>query len=702
MPYGAACSSAMEGWAVPLYGGENQRWRCRSSLPLFSAVMFGSMQDFHSIDTGDENMNCLIETALLTHGLRSVANEELAQSWHCPDAILAWVDGGELKLGPIGEYLPFRERSEELIRIDCDHLEEALQTGASGALTASGTMAVCRRLDIPMAITCGMGGIGDLRGEELCPDLPALMNIPVALISTSPKDMLDRPATLDWLRRHGVHTAGEPCTGYLFCGEPVALELPLSSCNNEKIKVVSTYSGDDEAKYITQEIQRLKYNDFDYEQMAVLVRTASQTRAFEECFIKEGIPYKVVGGLKFYERAEIRDMLAYFRLVLQPSDDLAFERIINKPARGIGEKTIDKFRNRAKADAIPLYQAMVSMTSEGAFSGKTKNALENFINLMTEWRRIMQAIPLGEFAETIVDESGYMAMLEQDKSVEAPGRIENIKELISVMSDEENYPNLAEFLEHVSLVIDNEYNDNANKVIVSTLHAAKGLEFDAVFLPGWEEGIFPHQKCLDGDDGGIEEERRLAYVAITRARRLLYITMAFNRKLYGQWQNNMPSRFLNELPPSCIELINNTGYGSVSGNTSAYSKNNNNYSNSYSSGQHSKHYGNYDDEYAGGYRSSYGSRYNGGYKKTDKGGYFDSYESAAYDMFQDDETSYKKVKNDYFYQTKKTSPLTGTRVHHSSFGYGRITGVDGDKCEVIFDGYGKKKIMKSFLEFCES
>ena len=178
-------------------------------------------------------MNCLVETALLTHGLRSITNEELAQSWHCPDAILAWVDGGKLKLGPIGEYLPFRERSEELIRIDCDHLEEALQTGASGALTASGTMAVCRRLDIPMAITCGMGGIGDLRGEELCPDLPALMNIPVALISTSPKDMLDRPATLDWLRRHGVHTAGEPCTGYLFCGEPVALELPLSSCNNE-------------------------------------------------------------------------------------------------------------------------------------------------------------------------------------------------------------------------------------------------------------------------------------------------------------------------------------------------------------------------------------------------------------------------------------------------------------------------------------
>lgn len=171
-------------------------------------------------------MKHLVETALLTHGLRSVTNRELESSWHCPEATLAWVDRGELKLGTIGEYLPFRERAEELVRIDCDHLEEALQMGVSGALTASGTMAVCQRLKLPMAITCGMGGIGDLRGEELCPDLPALMNIPVALISTSPKDMLDIPATLQWLRQHGVHTAGEPCTGYLFCGESNPLGCP--------------------------------------------------------------------------------------------------------------------------------------------------------------------------------------------------------------------------------------------------------------------------------------------------------------------------------------------------------------------------------------------------------------------------------------------------------------------------------------------
>ena len=471
----------------------------------------------------------------------------------------------------------------------------------------------------------------------------------------------------------------------------VAEHSPVSECANEKIKVVSLYSGDDEAKFITKKIQDLKYDSFDYEQMAILVRTASQTRAFEETFIKEGIPYKVVGGLKFYERAEIRDMLSYFRLIIQPSDDLAFERIINKPARGIGEKTIDKFRDKAKIDKIPLYQAMVNLAEENAFSGKAKNAIDDFINKVNEWRRIMQAISLGEFAEQVAEESGYIEMLEQDKSVEAPGRIENIKELISVMSDSETYPNLAQFLEHVSLVIDNEYNDNSNKVIISTLHAAKGLEFDVVFLPGWEEGIFPHQKCLDcGGDEAIEEERRLAYVAITRAKRILYISMAFNRKLYGQWQNYFPSRFLNELPPVCIDLINNTGYGSV--------KNSSYNNSSYGGG---KEYYSKTKNYNSNSYSSYES--NNSYKTNKRNGYFDSYESAAYDEYDSYESnSYynKKNNNDYFYQKKKTSPLVGVKVYHSSFGYGKIIDVDGDKCEVMFDKVGKKKIMGSYLEKC--
>lgn len=474
----------------------------------------------------------------------------------------------------------------------------------------------------------------------------------------------------------------------------VAEHSPVSECKNEKIKVISTFSGDDEAKYIAQKIKDFKYDGISYEQMAILVRTASQTRAFEDVFIKEAIPYRVIGGLKFYERAEIRDVLAYFRLILQPSADLAFERIINKPARGIGEKTVDKIREYAKAGRIPLYQALVNMEDENLFTGKTKNAIESFAQHITEWRKVQQAVSLGEFAAQVVEESGYMTMLEQDKSVEAPGRIENIKELINVMSDSDSYPTLSDFLEHVSLVIDNEYNDNSNKVIISTLHAAKGLEFDAVFLPGWEEGLFPHQKCIDGaDDSSVEEERRLAYVAITRAKRLLYITMAFSRKLYGQWQNNLPSRFINELPPTCIDLINNTGYAKPQSNHS--------YDSSYG-GRRAYYKTNTD-----GYRNSsssyrYGGKY-GSYKKPEKSGYFDSYESVAYDEYTDyDEGSYynQQPQNDYFYQKKKSSPLVGIRVYHSSFGYGRIVDVDGDRCEVNFDKVGKKKIMASFLEKC--
>ncbi len=465
----------------------------------------------------------------------------------------------------------------------------------------------------------------------------------------------------------------------------VAENSPVSECANEKIQIISTYSGDDEAKYVATQIENLKYDGASYENISVLVRTASQTRAFEEAFIKESIPYKVIGGLKFYERAEIRDMMAYLRLILQPSDDLAFERIINKPARGIGEKTVDKFRERAKLDRIPLYQAMTNLVEEGGFSGKTKSTLQGFINNITEWQRAMQAVQLSELAEQIFEESGYKTMLEADKSAEAPGRIENIKELINVMSDEETYPSLSDFLEHVSLVIDNEYNDNSNKVIISTLHAAKGLEFDIVFLPGWEEGIFPHQKCLDcGNDDALEEERRLAYVAITRARKKLFISMAFNRKLYGQWQNNTPSRFLNELPPSCIELKNQTGFGASA--ASMYGK-------TYS--------GNKDY-----YKKDYGSSRSDSYytsPKREKSGYFDSYENAAYDEFSNKDYGYslhKRQSNDYFYQKKKTSPLVGIRVYHPSFGYGKIINVEGDKCEVFFDKFGKKKIMGSFLEKC--
>lgn len=299
----------------------------------------------------------------------------------------------------------------------------------------------------------------------------------------------------------------------------VAENSPAMNCDNTKIKVISVYSGEDEAKYVVEEIEAQKRRGNDYSQMAVLVRTAFQTREFEEKFIAEAIPYQVIGGPKFYERAEIRDALAYFRVVLQPHDDLAFERIINKPARGIGAKTIEKFRDTARSNGISLYMAVEKMVNDGTLTGKAKTNMADLIDKFNQWRQAMQAITPDDLATQILEDSGYIEMLKLDNSVEAPGRLENLKELISVLSDHEKYPTLAEFLEHVSLVMDNDDALDTNKVMLITLHSAKGLEFDIVFLPGWEEGLFPHQRSLDeGGTSALEEERRLAYVAITRAK----------------------------------------------------------------------------------------------------------------------------------------------------------------------------------------
>ena len=322
----------------------------------------------------------------------------------------------------------------------------------------------------------------------------------------------------------------------------VAENSPAQNCDNTKIKVVSNYNGEDEARYVVDQIDYHLRNGAQYADMAVLVRTAFQTREFEEKFIAEAIPYQVIGGPKFYERAEIRDALAYFRVILQPHDDLAFERIINKPARSIGAKSIEKIQQEARFGQISMYMAVEKMLAENQFSGKAKTNLADLIANFEQWRKTMNAV----------------TPLKMDKSVEAPGRIENLKELISVMGDTEKYPTLADFLEHVSLVMDNDDALDTNKVMLITLHSAKGLEFDVVFLPGWEEGLFPHQRALDeGGTEALEEERRLAYVAITRARRQCYILTALNRRVYGQWQNNIPSRFINELPPANIEICNN-------------------------------------------------------------------------------------------------------------------------------------------------
>ncbi|MBR1904012.1 MAG: UvrD-helicase domain-containing protein, partial [Alphaproteobacteria bacterium] len=337
----------------------------------------------------------------------------------------------------------------------------------------------------------------------------------------------------------------------------VAENSPACQGQNEKIQLLSMSDGSEEAEWIAAEIERLHRKDKAYADMAVLVRTAFQTREFEEKFISEAIPYQVIGGPKFYERAEIRDALAYFRVVLQPADDLAFERIINKPARGIGAKTIEKIQQIARERHDSMFTAVNLAVEQNLLSGKVRNNLAELMQHFIEWQKMEQAMPVGELAEQILNESGYWDMLKNDTSADAPGRLENLRELINVMSDEENYPNLAEFMEHVSLVMDNDNAADPNKVMLITLHSAKGLEFETVFLPGWEEGLFPHQKSLEeGGSNSLEEERRLAYVAITRAKQKLYITLAHSRRLYGQWQSCEPSRFINEIPTACLNINN--------------------------------------------------------------------------------------------------------------------------------------------------
>lgn len=290
---------------------------------------------------------------------------------------------------------------------------------------------------------------------------------------------------------------------------------------------------------------------YRHNQIAILVRAGFQMREFEERFMTLGIPYRVVGGPRFYERMEIRDALAYLRVTAQPHDDLALERILNTPKRGLGNTTVQRLYDHARTAEISLHESILQLCQTDDLKPKQRETLRTLLNDFDRWRNMISTIPHPDLAGMILDESGYTAMWQADKSIEGQGRLENLRELVSAMAD---YESLPAFLEHVALVMEAQDNDNPDKVTIMTLHGAKGLEFDCVFLPGWEEGLFPSQRAMD-ENGikGLEEERRLAYVGLTRARLRAFISHAANRRTYGNWVNNIPSRFITELPETVIE-----------------------------------------------------------------------------------------------------------------------------------------------------
>ena len=337
----------------------------------------------------------------------------------------------------------------------------------------------------------------------------------------------------------------------------------------EKVSVTGAWDSEEEARAIGEEIEQLQRGGQSKEkhplnEIAILVRASFQMRELEDRFVTLNLPYRVINGPRFYERAEIRDALAYLRVVNSPADDLAFERIVNVPKRGLGDATVQLLHDHARKRRVPLTAAARAMVETDELKPKPRGALRGLLDSIERWRKQREALPHTELAEIILDESGYTEMWQKDRSADAAGRLENLKELIRSM---EEFENLAGFLEHISLVMDNEKGADADAVNIMTLHSAKGLEFDTVFLPGWEEGVFPNQRTLD-DQGraGLEEERRLAHVGLTRARKRAKIYFATNRRMHGLWQTNIPSRFLDELPEAHVEVTEaQGGFGGYAG-----------------------------------------------------------------------------------------------------------------------------------------
>ncbi|OOY33195.1 UvrD-helicase domain-containing protein [Thioclava sp. F36-6] len=471
-------------------------------------------------------------------------------------------------------------------------------------------------------------------------------------------------------------------------------ELWTEAEGGEKVRLIGHWDGEEEARWIGEEVEAIQRGTrgnppVSLNSQAILVRASHQMRAFEDRFLTIGLPYRVIGGPRFYERLEIRDAMAYFRLVTSPDDDLAFERIINTPKRGLGDKAQQRIQVAARENGLSLLDGARLLVAEGALSGKAGGQLRLFVENVARWHEeVVQASPATavtraedddlliepaedgvapandlshvRLAERILEESGYVEMWQNDKTPEAPGRLENLKELVKAL---EQFDNLQGFLEHVALIMDNDKAETEEKVSIMTLHAAKGLEFPVVFLPGWEDGLFPSQRSMD-ESGlkGLEEERRLAYVGITRAEELCTISFAGNRRVYGQWQSQMPSRFIDELPPAHIDVLTPPGL------------------------------------YGGGMN---GGGFGGSSAMEDRVSRADVYNSPGWRRLQNAQsrgTSQPREARHMVIDAKGESDYEiGDRVFHKKFGYGEVMGSEGDKLVVEFDKAGEKRLLSSFV-----
>ncbi|SDX36875.1 ATP-dependent helicase [Litoreibacter albidus] len=442
----------------------------------------------------------------------------------------------------------------------------------------------------------------------------------------------------------------------------------------EKVRLIGHWDGEEEARWMGDEIEAMqtgtrRMDPIGLDQIAILVRASHQMRSFEDRFLSIGLPYRVIGGPRFYERLEIRDAMAYFRLITSPADDLAFERIVNTPKRGLGDKAVQKIQTMARSNGVSLRDGARLLLEAKGLGGKGAVELAKLLDGLDRWSASARndSVSHIEVAEMALEESGYTEMWQNDKTPEAPGRLDNLKELVKAL---EQFENLQGFLEHIALVMDNDSEDATEKVSIMTLHAAKGLEFPAVFLPGWEDGLFPSQRSMD-ESGvkGLEEERRLAYVGITRAEKLCTISFAGNRRVYGQWQNALPSRFVDELPERHVDVLTPPGiYGHQAGSANDML-----------------------DALGGSDLHEAAAKAN-------------VYNSPGWRRLQERQSSRgaPKARNMTIDAQAVSAFTVGERVFHQKFGYGEVMAVDGDKLDVSFDKSGDKKVIGKFLVAADS